>query len=114
MEKILLAGEEIEINLSFENINNVEKHTGSIWGFSKRCAEKTVSISDIVTVYYYMQDGTSYNQEQIFKKIMQDGFMKHIGNVSSVFLPLLVGNQTVENAIAKQQESSEKKPEQEN
>lgn len=111
MEKVILDGEELKISNSFKNITDVEKEIGSIYGFTQKISDRTVTVSDVVNTYYHMQSESSYSKQQLFEKIIKDGLVKHMSMIGQIFMPNLVGNQTVQEALdkAKEQETSEKK-----
>ncbi len=111
--KITLAGEEIEMLFTHKRMKIIEKQIGSVYGYTDKCALKTVTISDIVSIYYNGQEGTSYNEEQIFKKVVSDGLAIHIANTYDCLARTVFGDKAVEEleAKAKLEEETENDPE---
>ena len=103
--KVILAGEEIEMSTKYIYLKKVEEEVGSIFGYSDKCLKKTITLMDIVDIYYYLQQGAAYSQEKIYDKVIADGLMTHINYVAELFLPLVIGNST----IAELEKEAEKK-----
>ncbi|MDA0780677.1 MAG: hypothetical protein PQ612_06045 [Rickettsiales bacterium] len=93
--KITLAGEEIELNPTFENIKKAESEMGTFVGYGTRCVKETVTVSDIVNAYYHLQS-TPYSKPQLFEKITNDGLIKHMINLRNLIVPLLTGKEPEE------------------
>lgn len=100
--KIDLAGEDVIINTCFKNISKVEQSVGSMFGFAYKLRDAKVSFTDVVNIYYYMQEG-GLSQEVIARKIMQDGLTKHLEQVGNIFTSILMGN-----SVKKPEEVQEK------
>lgn len=93
--KIKLAGEEIELNPTFENIKKAEGVMGSFVGYGRRAYKETVTVADVVGAYYHLQS-TPYTEAQIFEKIMKDGLIEHMVNLRNLIIPLLTGKENEE------------------
>jgi len=110
--KIKLAGQEIEIKLTHKRIQEIEKVTTSIYSYVDKCVDKSVTVSEIVVMYYQGQEGTAYSEDQIFEKIIQDGLSIHVSNTINIVMELIVGKENfskIEKQIKNQEDSPVKK-----
>ena len=89
--KVNLAGEEIELSPTYGNIEKVERTKG-LFSFCNDLQSGVAKVTDVVNIYYYMQNNTAYSQGQIADKIMSDGLNKHLLQVVSVLSSILNGN----------------------
>jgi hypothetical protein len=89
--KITLKDEDIELNPSFKNISRMEEAVGSVFGFALRLKKGEFSFTDVVNVYYFLQEG-AYSQDTIAKKVMSDGMGVHIGQVGEIFAKILMSD----------------------
>ena len=88
--KITLAEEEIELKFTFKRIAAIEKQIGSVYSYPTKCADRSVTISDIVSIYYNAQEA-AYSEEKIFEKVLSDGLVNHITMTYDIFMKLAVG-----------------------
>ena len=99
--KITLAGEEIEMLFTHKRMKVIEKEIGSVYGYTDKCALKTVTASDIVSIYYNGQEGTAYNEEEIFKKVISDGLAVHVAFTYDCLARAVFGDKAVKELEAK-------------
>jgi hypothetical protein len=104
--EIELAGEKIELKFTFSRIKAIEEVLGSIYNYPEKCGNKTVTVSDIVSIYYNAQEA-AYSEEQIFKKIVADGLVNHITITYDVVMRFIVG----EEITKRLEEDAKKEPE---
>lgn len=110
--KITLAGEEIEMIFTHKRMKIIEKQIGSVYGYTDKCALKTVTVSDIVSIYYNGQEGTAYNEEEIFKKVVADGIAVHVASTYDCLVRTVFGDKAVKELEAKAKlEKTENDPE---
>ena len=88
--KTTLAGEDIELNFTFKRVDAIEKDIGSLYGYPTKCVNKSVTASDIVSIYYNAQEA-AYSKEKIFEKILADGLINHITLTYDIIMRLSVG-----------------------
>lgn len=105
MTKTTLAEEEIELKFTHERIDTIEKEIGSFYSYPDKCSDKTVTVSNIVSIYYHAQEGTAYNKHQIFDKIIKDGLIPHITQTCNIIMGLIFG----EKIMTQLEEDSKKK-----
>ena len=90
--KFTLDDIEITLLLNFANISKVEKAIGSVFSFAQKLSEKSAAFTDVVNVYYFMQEGSAYSQEAIARKIHADGLVLHLGNMAVLLGEIFSGN----------------------
>lgn len=102
--KITLAGEEIELKFTFKRIGDIEKEIGSMYSYPPKCVDRTVTVSEIVSIYYNAQEA-AYSREKIFEKIMSDGLVSHITITYDIVMRLSVGKKVTEELEAAEAEA---------
>lgn len=105
MSIIKLDGEDITLYFDMKIMDSIEKIIGSLYKYPDKCAEKNVSFKDVVTIYYYAQKGTGYNEQEIFAKVMKDGLVYHTSQTYEAVMLVVFGekvfNELMDDNVAK-------------
>lgn len=91
--KVILAGEELRLHSTFIRIKKIEKECGveSFFLLGLRLKNGNISFTDVVNIYWLLQDDTAYSQEVIFQKILTDGLAYHAKEVGAIMALMLGG-----------------------
>ena len=109
--EVELAGEKLELKLTFKRMKIIEKEIGSFYSYPNKCADKTVTVSDIVCIYYNGQEGTAYNEGKIFDKVMSDGLVTHVTRTYDAVMSIVFGEEVMKQIEEDSKKKLEAEPE---